>query len=339
MPGGHILVVDDEVGIRDIVGQFLEQEGYEVDYSPNGVDALEKVRAEVPDLILLDLMMPGMNGHEFIAVLRNKLGLTHVPILVMTGIQGLAPRQAHDMGATDVIEKPFDIDVVLNKVALSMFRSGRHPIMEDGFYSDAAIEIPAELRGDDGADFGPNVGADVGSEAGVAAGGDVRSDLGSGAADRPRGGNGRADHVAVVLDPDRRAPSVHPNGVVLLVESDLALRRHLDILLGAHGYRVVAMGQVNDELPRLARVLEPQAILIEYGLPGLDGLSALRRLRADTELDQVACLLSSRDSALIERLRGDINGLAVALRVKPLADDEVIGFVTCPPATARRIAS
>lgn len=330
MPGGHILVVDDEVGIRDVVGQFLEQEGYEVDYSPNGVDALDKVKAEVPDLILLDLMMPGMNGHEFIAVLRNKLGLTHVPILVMTGIQGLAPRQAHDMGATDVIEKPFDIDVVLNKVALSMFRSGRHPIMEDGFYSDAAIEIPAELRGDDDADFGPTVGA--ATELGV------RADSGSGATDRPRGGNGRADHAGVVLDPNRRAPSVHPNGVVLLVESDLALRRHLDILLGAHGYRVVAMGQVSDDLPRLARVLEPQAILIEYRLPGLDGLSALRRLRADAELDQVACLLSSRDSALIEGLRGDINGLAVALRVKPLADDEVIGFVTCPPATARRIA-
>ncbi len=327
MPGGHILVVDDEVGIRDVVGQFLEQEGYEVDYSPNGVDALDKVRAEVPDLILLDLMMPGMNGHEFIAVLRNKLGLTHVPILVMTGIQGLAPRQAHDMGATDVIEKPFDIDVVLNKVALSMFRSGRHPIMEDGFYSDAAIEIPAELRGDDDADFGP--------DAGVGAGPDV----GSGVAERPRGGNGRAEHAGVVLDPARRAPSVHPNGVVLLVESDLALRRHLDILLGTHGYRVVAMGQVSDDLPRLARVLEPQAILIEYRLPGLDGLSALRRLRADAELDQVACLLSSRDSALIEGLRGDINGLAVALRVKPLADDEVIGFVTCPPATARRITS
>lgn len=326
MPGGHILVVDDEVGIRDVVGQFLEQEGYEVDYSPNGVDALDKVRAEVPDLILLDLMMPGMNGHEFIAVLRNKLGLTHVPILVMTGIQGLAPRQAHDMGATDVIEKPFDIDVVLNKVALSMFRSGRHPIMEDGFYSDAAIEIPAELRGDNDADFGPDAGAGVGPDAG------------SDTADRPRGGNGRADRSGAVLDPNRRAPSVHPNGVVLLVESDLALRRHLDILLGAHGYRVVAMGQVSDDLPRLARVLEPQAILIEYCLPGLDGLSALRRLRADAELDHVACLLSSRDSALIEGLRGDINGLAVALRVKPLADDEVIGFVTCPPATARRIA-
>ncbi len=65
VPGGRILVVDDDSMVRETVGRVLEEEGYAVDYASDGAEAVERVAAHPPDAILLDLMMPGMNGRQF----------------------------------------------------------------------------------------------------------------------------------------------------------------------------------------------------------------------------------------------------------------------------------
>ncbi len=121
MKGGKILVIDDEPMVREAVGRVLVGEGYAVAFAHDGNDAIGKLRADRPDAILLDLMMPGMNGRQFLSALRSDLGLD-LPVVVMTAVHGLGQR-AITLGATDVVEKPFDVDELLNKVALAVFRS------------------------------------------------------------------------------------------------------------------------------------------------------------------------------------------------------------------------
>jgi two-component system response regulator MprA len=121
MKGGKILVIDDEPMVREAVGRVLSSEGYAVAFAKDGAEAMARLASDPPDAILLDLMMPGMNGRQFLSALRADLGLD-LPVVVMTAVHGLGQR-AISLGATDVVEKPFDVDELLNKVALAVFRA------------------------------------------------------------------------------------------------------------------------------------------------------------------------------------------------------------------------
>jgi DNA-binding response OmpR family regulator len=93
-----------------------------VDLAVDGESALERVHAARPDAILLDLMMPGMNGRQFLQVLREDPTYESVPVLIMTAVHGLEVNLA-TLGASEVVEKPFNVDELLNKVALAVYRS------------------------------------------------------------------------------------------------------------------------------------------------------------------------------------------------------------------------
>src|SRR5215468_561337 len=89
MKEGRVLVVDDEPMLRDTLGKTLSAEGYVVDLAVDGETALERIRAARPDAILLDLMMPGMNGRQFLQALRDDPDYEDVPVLIMTAVHGL----------------------------------------------------------------------------------------------------------------------------------------------------------------------------------------------------------------------------------------------------------
>jgi DNA-binding response OmpR family regulator len=128
MKEGRVLVVDDEPMVRETLGQFLTDEGYVVDLAVDGEMALALVHASRPDAILLDLMMPGMNGRQFLQALRDQPAYASVPVLIMTAVHGLEVNLA-TLGASEVVEKPFNVEELLNKVALAVYRSrGETPI-------------------------------------------------------------------------------------------------------------------------------------------------------------------------------------------------------------------
>jgi DNA-binding response OmpR family regulator len=122
MKEGRVLVVDDEPMVRETLGQVLTDEGYVVDLAVDGETALERVHAARPDAILLDLMMPGMNGRQFLQALRDDPAYANVPVLIMTAVIGLEVNLA-TLGASEVVEKPFNVDELLNKIALAVYRS------------------------------------------------------------------------------------------------------------------------------------------------------------------------------------------------------------------------
>jgi len=101
----RILVVDDEPRMRRFVRMNLDLEGYEVSEAENGLVALEKVRDYMPDLVLLDVMMPTMDGFETLALLRE---FSNVPVIMLT-VKGDEDDRVRglDLGADDYITKPF----------------------------------------------------------------------------------------------------------------------------------------------------------------------------------------------------------------------------------------
>ena len=104
-----ILIVDDEPGGRETLESILEPEGYYLVLAENGYQAIEQAKAVLPDVILLDVMMPGMNGFEVCRRIRSEKELAEVPILFLTALDD---RQSLlnglEAGADDFISKPFD---------------------------------------------------------------------------------------------------------------------------------------------------------------------------------------------------------------------------------------
>jgi signal transduction histidine kinase len=113
---GRILAVDDTRDNLILVRTLLESEGYKIDLVSDGATALQKVAQSPPDLILLDVMMPGMDGYEVTRRIRNCPDLNYIPILLITAFHESSVVEGLDAGADDFIRKPFDTDELLARV-------------------------------------------------------------------------------------------------------------------------------------------------------------------------------------------------------------------------------
>lgn len=115
-----ILVVDDSVDNLYLMQFILESEGYTVGLADSGREALQKVKGYQPDLILVDLMMPQMNGYEVIHRLREDKSLQFIPVFLVTADKYTGIKEAIAGGANGVIHKPIDINELLTEVARSL---------------------------------------------------------------------------------------------------------------------------------------------------------------------------------------------------------------------------
>ena len=115
LPSRDVLVVDDEPDMVDIIELVLREAGYETRSASNGKRALEAVEARMPGLVLLDMLMPVMDGWECARELRARFGPT-LPIVVITAAEHVRARSA-EIGADDVLPKPFEVDDLLRIVA------------------------------------------------------------------------------------------------------------------------------------------------------------------------------------------------------------------------------
>jgi CheY-like chemotaxis protein len=113
MPDGRVLVVDDEPDIRATVTAMLESEGYDVVQATNGAEALRAMELEPPDIVLLDMRMPVLDGWGFAAELRRRGH--EVPIVVMTAARDAA-HWASEIAASAFVAKPFGFDDLINAV-------------------------------------------------------------------------------------------------------------------------------------------------------------------------------------------------------------------------------
>ncbi|MBC8077373.1 MAG: response regulator transcription factor [Chloroflexales bacterium] len=137
-----ILIVDDDPGLRELIRINLEHEGYRVMQASNGVECLETVREQRPELVLLDVMMPEMDGLEACERLRQ---FSTVPVLMLTAkVQSKDIVTGLDKGADDYITKPFNIDELTARIRALLRRvpSAYRPLSA----ADDQIQIDQQKR-------------------------------------------------------------------------------------------------------------------------------------------------------------------------------------------------
>jgi signal transduction histidine kinase/DNA-binding response OmpR family regulator len=103
-----ILVIDDDAAVHDLLGRFLAKEGFWVESANNGEEGLQKVRSLQPNAIILDVMMPGMDGWTVLSTLKNDPMLAKIPVIMLTMIDD--HNRGYALGATDFLTKPIDRD-------------------------------------------------------------------------------------------------------------------------------------------------------------------------------------------------------------------------------------
>ena len=129
-PASHtkarVLVTDDDRMIRMLVKMLLEKEGLEVLEADNGAMAIEVARRERPDLVLMDLMMPGLDGFQTIERIRRDISLASLPVIVLTSETGsTVERRVLELGADDYVVKPFEADVFISRIRAMFKRLAR----------------------------------------------------------------------------------------------------------------------------------------------------------------------------------------------------------------------
>ncbi|MBK5093325.1 MAG: response regulator [Actinobacteria bacterium] len=127
-----ILVVDDDPDIRDVLEALLEGEGFEVVLANNGEQALEAVKSENPDLMILDLLMPAMDGFAVCKQLQDPRWSKwkNMPVLILTSVREEVSQRRYELetglslDVDDYVEKPIDPDVVVDRVKKLLARKG-----------------------------------------------------------------------------------------------------------------------------------------------------------------------------------------------------------------------
>lgn len=122
--GGRVLVVDDEDGIRGLLQAILADEGYEARGARDGLAALDILRDWTPDLILLDLSMPRMSGHEFLEARRQEGLARDVPVIVLSASRQIDQRL---LAEHTVVPKPFEVERFLEAVARCLESASEPP--------------------------------------------------------------------------------------------------------------------------------------------------------------------------------------------------------------------
>ena len=121
MSRGRILLVDDDPRLVNIVAMYLNIEGYEVATAQNGEEGLQEIEAQQPDLVILDVMMPGMDGLEACRRIRGNPQTANLPVLMFSALSGEDDiERARLAGANHLITKPFNL-VGLGAVVRSFF--------------------------------------------------------------------------------------------------------------------------------------------------------------------------------------------------------------------------
>jgi CheY-like chemotaxis protein len=110
-----ILVVEDDGATRDLLRMSLELEGYTVALAPNGAEGWRQLRSAAPQLLLLDIMMPEMDGAELLGRIRGDPLLSRLPVIVISAFGAMASAAASL--AQEYVPKPFDLDVLLSTIA------------------------------------------------------------------------------------------------------------------------------------------------------------------------------------------------------------------------------
>jgi len=147
MGKARLLVVEDDNDISNMLKIYFSGLGYDVDVAPRGAEALEKTRLVLPHLIVLDIMLPDIDGYEVCRKLRTSTRTSHIPVIFLTQKDERSDRlQGLELGADDYITKPFDIEELKLRVQGAIRRSEREALTDPRSGLPAGRLIEEQLR-------------------------------------------------------------------------------------------------------------------------------------------------------------------------------------------------
>lgn len=147
MGKARLLIVEDDIDISNMLKIYFSSQGYDVETALRGQDALEKTRQSMPHLIVLDIMLPDINGYEVCRILRTTTRTSHIPVIFLTQKDERSDRlQGLELGADDYITKPFDIDELKLRVQNAIARSERESLTDPQTGLPAGRMIEDQLR-------------------------------------------------------------------------------------------------------------------------------------------------------------------------------------------------
>jgi len=147
MGKARLLIVEDDVDISTMLKIYFGGLGYDVDTAMRGSDALEKTRHALPHLIVLDIMLPDIDGYEVCRTLRTNTRTSHIPVIFLTQKDERSDRlQGLELGADDYITKPFDIEELKLRVQGAIRRSERESLTDPRSGLPAGRLIEEQLR-------------------------------------------------------------------------------------------------------------------------------------------------------------------------------------------------
>ena len=143
----RLLVVEDDKDISNILHIYFSGQGFEVDIAPRGSTALEKTRHNLPNLIILDIMLPDIDGFEVCRILRTNIRTSHVPVIFLTQKDERSDKLAGlELGADDYVTKPFDIEEVRLRVQRAITRAEQQSLTDPRSGLPAGRLIEEQLR-------------------------------------------------------------------------------------------------------------------------------------------------------------------------------------------------
>ncbi|HHS97809.1 MAG TPA: response regulator [Chloroflexi bacterium] len=147
MSEGRILIVEDDFDISNMLRIYFQSQGYEVSVAPRGEDALEMCRQQLPNVVVLDIMLPDIDGYEVCRRLRSNLRTSHIPIIFLTQKDERSDKiHGLELGADDYITKPFDVEELKLRVRNAMARATYESLTNPTTGLPSAKLIEEQLR-------------------------------------------------------------------------------------------------------------------------------------------------------------------------------------------------
>jgi CheY-like chemotaxis protein len=147
MSKSRLLIVEDDIDIANMLEIYFGGLHYEVDIASRGSEALEKTRQRLPHLIVLDIMLPDIDGYEVCRTLRKQTRTSHIPVIFLTQKDERSDKlQGLELGADDYITKPFDIEELRLRVYNAIARSERESLTEPHTNLPSGQLIEDQLR-------------------------------------------------------------------------------------------------------------------------------------------------------------------------------------------------